>query len=657
MNIKFFASAGIFCTIVFLPFFAKAEAPVNDFFANALPLTGAHLDVIGSNLEATVEPGEPESWFTDQTVWWSWVASSNGCVTLGTVGTGFPTDLNVYRGSDLNDLVKVSYPIYHTDGDQVVQRTRFDVEAGVLYYIQAKGFFWEPEFAGAIRFQLNFTDDTPVIFPDLHLETIVRSRLHKSSGVITRCDLLQIDYLVIDDPAVTNLTGLEWASELTSLVLGDLHLQNFSPIFSLTNLISVLAYNTPFTNLNVFTNLKAGSTLSLSECGVQDISALERLTNVATVVLFNNPVTNYASLAQATHLKGVNISFTENPIADLSIFLSFQSLTNLGISSSAVTDISPLLEMQNLKKLTLYDNPVTNYFLIGNLTNLESVAFNGTLITNLDFLAPLVHLRELELNPLGTSNLNIIGTFTNLESLGLFGIPLTNTSFFSNLTQIGYLQLQDNSLRDISFVQQLPKLWLLDLSYNHITNFSGLCGLTNLLNLFLTEANLDSLDFLQCGSTLLSLGIDGNRIKDISPLTNLIQLFSFSACGNLLTNIDAVAGFPGNAYLDLRTNLLDVRLGSQARTVINELIEKGATVKFTPQKTPPVFNAVPVHLSDGSISFQLLLNPGQEYEVQNSTNLFQWSTMTNLFSSDSPIFIHDENAMNLPRRFYRLVAH
>jgi len=99
-----------------------AVRPPNDDFASRTPLSGYLVVTNGSNFDATTEPGEPgypgigDEWIYSggSTVWWSWVAPTNGSVLISTAGTlndrGSVADtrLAVFTGSRLEDLKLVA---------------------------------------------------------------------------------------------------------------------------------------------------------------------------------------------------------------------------------------------------------------------------------------------------------------------------------------------------------------------------------------------------------------------------------------------------------------------------------------------------------------------------------------------------------------------
>src|SRR5216117_2959909 len=91
------------CALGAFAFFSAVTAlaaPVNDNFANAIPLTGLTVTTTGSNSGATRESGEPIHYSSSGThsVWWRWTAPDSGLSTIDTFGSSFDTLLAVYTG-------------------------------------------------------------------------------------------------------------------------------------------------------------------------------------------------------------------------------------------------------------------------------------------------------------------------------------------------------------------------------------------------------------------------------------------------------------------------------------------------------------------------------------------------------------------------------
>jgi len=88
--------------------------PANDNWAAAQVITGTWGSVTNDNTDATAEPGEPNHAGSPATssIWYRWVAPTDGEVTLDTIGSGdlFPLDtvLAVYSGTNLTTLRQVA---------------------------------------------------------------------------------------------------------------------------------------------------------------------------------------------------------------------------------------------------------------------------------------------------------------------------------------------------------------------------------------------------------------------------------------------------------------------------------------------------------------------------------------------------------------------
>ena len=111
------------------------DPPPNDLFSNALTISGARGSTTGSNVAATVEPGEP-SW-GQSSVWWQWRPASSGTVTIDTVGSTFEADLGVYTGTLVSALRRLE-----RDSAAVGEQSRVTlaVAAGTTYKLRVSNY-------------------------------------------------------------------------------------------------------------------------------------------------------------------------------------------------------------------------------------------------------------------------------------------------------------------------------------------------------------------------------------------------------------------------------------------------------------------------------------------------------------------------------------
>jgi hypothetical protein len=59
--------------------------------------------------------------------------------------------------------------------------------------------------------------------------------------------------------------------------------------------------------------------------------------------------------------------------------------------------------------------------------------------------------------------------------------------------------------------------------------------------------------------------------------------------------------------------------------------------------------------SGGGFQFTVPGQRGRTNRVEYTTNLVNWTTVTNLFGTNAPVMVRDTNALQDERRFYRVV--
>lgn len=112
--------------------------PSNDHFTDAQALAGASAFAAGSNVDGSLDQGEPQVHETYSTIWYSWQAPTSTTVNIFTDGSSFDTVLSVFTGSSITQLVCVA------DNDDEDSSTAslvaFDTVSGTTYYIQVGGY-------------------------------------------------------------------------------------------------------------------------------------------------------------------------------------------------------------------------------------------------------------------------------------------------------------------------------------------------------------------------------------------------------------------------------------------------------------------------------------------------------------------------------------
>lgn len=113
--------------------------PLNDHFTNRIVLNNALFFTVGHTTLATREPQEPTHTVlsANNSIWWSWIAPSNGPVSITTAGSSFDTIVAIYTGSFLASLSFVAAD--DNGAGSGASKVVFDAVAGVTYHIAVDG--------------------------------------------------------------------------------------------------------------------------------------------------------------------------------------------------------------------------------------------------------------------------------------------------------------------------------------------------------------------------------------------------------------------------------------------------------------------------------------------------------------------------------------
>jgi hypothetical protein len=198
--------------------------PINDDFADRIPIEGNNAVLHANGINATLEPGEPNhgpvNW---ESVWWSWTAPSGGVVTLSK-----PPDLalryillDVYTGSALTNLVLVTNTPAN-GGGALAAAIAFDAVPGATYQIAVAGsFFYQNDVPVTFSFVPGFTSNS-----EIQLATGI-SPMSPAVGQPARASLSQFSFTFTGTPGFnyTILTSTDLSlpiSDWTTVLITNL---------------------------------------------------------------------------------------------------------------------------------------------------------------------------------------------------------------------------------------------------------------------------------------------------------------------------------------------------------------------------------------------------------------------------------------------------
>ena len=322
--------------------------------------------------------------------------------------------------------------------------------------------------------------------------------------------------IAIDNQKPPNLTDLKAMPEAEVLKI---------PIAELSKLKTLSAGKTSTDDLGlpVITDLAGLEhatqliTLYLRGQDVTDLAPFTPLTQLTNVDLWGNRIVDITPLAPLTQLIELDLGGprTGNEIIDISPLAGLTQLRELGLSANEISDISPLAGLTELRELSLDFNRISDISPLAQLTELTTLTLSGNQVSD---ITPLTQL-------------------TNLTLLGLTTNQIKDITPIAQMKQLTFLQLGYNQIRDITPLGQAESLIKLYLDHNQIRDLNPLATLTQLTTLDLASNQIsDVTPLAQLTESLETLDLRDNRIQDVTPLAGLIYLEELSLRDNRITD-------------------------------------------------------------------------------------------------------------------------
>jgi len=423
--------------------------------------------------------------------------------------------------------------------------------------------------------------------PDPGLTAAIRFTLNIPTGGLFQADLASLTNLTAASRNITDLTGLQFAINLTFLDLGNNQISDLSPLLSLTALTILGLGDNLISDISSVSGLTALEVLSIANNQINDISALNSLTALGFLDLGNNQVSNLIALSGLSAL--ANLSLLGNQISDISDISVLSDLASLSevllegnfidiregsdsrvfigalVSGGIAVTFNPQFAfipdagLEAAIRLAL--NIPTGglfQFQLGGLTNLSASSSNISDLTGLQFA---VNLTLLNLSANQISDLTPLSDLSALTALGLSINQISDMSPLSGLTVLDRLNIHTNQISDLSPLSDLTTLTLADLGLNQISDLNALSGLTN----------------------LTTLGLTTNQISDVSVLSGLTGLKLLDLRSNQISDFSVLNGMTRLNFLSLENNFVDIRDGSPDRVMIDVQLANGVDVTFLPQ--------------------------------------------------------------------------
>ncbi len=242
----------------------------------------------------------------------------------------------------------------------------------------------------------------PVYFADARLQEVVERDLWVWDPTVA--DMLGLTSLKASSWGITDLTGLEYATNLVELELHFNQISGLSPLAGLTNLQTLVVNNNLVNDISALAGLTNLRYLDVHDNQIGDISALAGLTNLHGLVIRLNPIGDLSPLAGLTGLEDLDAHMVEasdisplagltdlqrlilqfNHIADLSPLSGLTELRELNLRYNAISDVTPLVGLFNLQQLNLCSNEIIDISPLADMKGLRQLNLEGNLSLNQD---------------------------------------------------------------------------------------------------------------------------------------------------------------------------------------------------------------------------------------------------------------------------------
>jgi len=178
-----------------------------------------------------------------------------------------------------------------------------------------------------------------VYFPDTNLEAAIRTAISKPTGDILTSDLQGLTSLSYDaygkpyDQQIKNIEGIQYCTNLTSLIFGFNQISDISALAGLTKLTELFLQYNQISDISVLAGLTNLTELLLGANQISDISALAGLTKLTILWLELNQISDIKQLVDNIGINsGDGVLLFDNPLSTTSCTGYIPQLQSRGVT-------------------------------------------------------------------------------------------------------------------------------------------------------------------------------------------------------------------------------------------------------------------------------------------------------------------------------------
>lgn len=451
--------------------------------------------------------------------------------------------------------------------------------------------------------------DIPIDFADPDLKEAIISWIDlNGDGDITRGELGSYDKtLTIHADQVSDLSGMEYAKNLSGFTSNYNSICDLSPLAGLTKLKTLQILDNPIADISPLRTMTGLESISIHTGLVTDISALYDLPNLAYLDVSGNNIKNLNGLTPGSFpsLKEANLS--GNALKATGNIGMLANLEKLNMGENAITDISQLAGSQSIKTLTLDRNHICDISSIKDLPQLTllSISYNYLDPTpgSADMLvADYIKSRGITVYCDSQSMIQIDydtlskGTASESPMYVYSGKVFTLATVKTNSNNdifIGWDTNADGIADKAGGENQVfettdPIITVTAVYRTGTGSNSILVNIpdSNLRGIIRTavDANADGIITRgEMANLTGTLDLHSRSIGNLTGLEYADNITTLNLSDNQISDVSVLPGMDALKSADLTGNYLDATAGSADMSVINALTAKGCSISMTPQ--------------------------------------------------------------------------
>ena len=300
---------------------------------------------------------------------------------------------------------------------------------------------------------ISIADAQTIRMPDANLAAVVRNALGLAPNtLITRQEIQRLTFLDAQGykirevtgqrGVIRDLTGLEYATQLTRLWLNNNEVRNLSPLARLTQLEELLIWNNQISDLSPLARLTKLKLLGIADNLINNLHFLAGLTQLQDLSVSVRRINDLRRHVDLTQLERLGIWGQGSQISDLNLLANLTQLRSLEVTNAQIRDLHFLERLTQLEQLHLRNNQIRDLKPLSGLTRLSGLALGSNQISDLKPLAGLTKLTWLSLSYNQIRDVTPLAGLTNLESLRLRENPIQDASPLASLTKLEYVDIE-----------------------------------------------------------------------------------------------------------------------------------------------------------------------------------------------------------------------